>query len=170
MALFDIPIWVHLFLILGFIPFPSIRIYQLHRIPRTIGIRADAGVLVTHRVHAQPHGHQLVIHIPCAEIAVACLTITLLTIIYYIQRCSPPPAGAFACESNTVLYAVFNHHQQDNEDEAVLLLQVPYRFSTLLPGGLQILILNGSGLQIQTSGTVWNIRRVGYLQIFCICS
>ena len=111
MALFDIPIWVHLFPILGFIPFPSIRIYQLHWIPRAIGIRGDARVLDHHWVNAQPHSHQLMVHIPCAEIAVACLTITLLTIIYYIQRCSPPPAGAFVRESNTVLYAVFNHHQ-----------------------------------------------------------
>ena len=44
---------------------------------------------------------------------------------------------------------------------AVLLSHVPYRFSTLLPGGLKILILNGSGLQIQTNGTTWNISRVG---------
>ena len=28
--------------------------------------------------------------------------------------------------------------------------------------GLKILILNGSGLQIQTNGTAWNIRRVGF--------
>ena len=43
---------------------------------------------------------------------------------------------------------------------AVLLPQAQFRFSTLLSGGLKILILNGSGLQIQTSGTVSNIRGV----------
>ena len=34
------------------------------------------------------------------------------------------------------------------------------RFSSLLPGGLKILILNGSGLQIQTNGTAWSILGV----------
>ena len=68
--------------------------HPLGRVPRTISIRRDRWVLVRHRVDAQPHGHKIVVHIPCAEIAVACLTIAL-----------------FARESNTVLYAVFNHHQ-----------------------------------------------------------
>jgi len=111
MALFDIPIWVHLFLILGFIPFPSIRIYQLHWIPRAIGIRGDARVLDHHRVDTQPQGSQLMVHVPRTKITISSLTIALLTIIYYIQRCSPPLAGVFARESKTVLYAVFNHHQ-----------------------------------------------------------
>ena len=44
---------------------------------------------------------------------------------------------------------------------AVLLFQAQFRFSTLLPGGLKILILNGSGLQIQTSGAESKIRWVG---------
>ena len=35
------------------------------------------------------------------------------------------------------------------------------RFSSLLPGGLKILILNGPDLQIQTNGTAPNIRWVG---------
>ena len=42
-----------------------------------------------------------------------------------------------------------------------LLPHALFWFSSLLPGGLKILILNGSGLQIQTSGTAPNIRGVG---------
>jgi hypothetical protein len=51
--------------------------------------------------------------------------------------------------------------RKDNEDVAVLLPHALFRFSSLLPGGLKILILNGSGLQIQTNCTAWNKRRVG---------
>jgi hypothetical protein len=42
--------------------------------------------------------------------------------------------------------------RKDNEDVAVLLPHALFWFSSLLPGGLKILILNGSGLQIQTNG------------------
>ena len=42
---------------------------------------------------------------------------------------------------------------------AVLLLLVLYRLSTLLPGGLKILILNGSGLQIQRHGMEHPLNR-----------
>ena len=55
------------------------------------------------------------VHVPRAEIAVPSLIVAL-----------------FARERIVTLYAVFNHHQQDNEDVAVLLPQVLYRFSSLL--------------------------------------
>jgi hypothetical protein len=53
--------------------------------------------------------------------------------------------------------------RKDNEDVAVLLPHALFRFSTLLPGGLKILILNGPGLQIQTSGTARTSAGSGFL-------
>jgi hypothetical protein len=53
--------------------------------------------------------------------------------------------------------------RKDNEDVAVLLPHALFWFSTLLPGGLKILILNGPGLQIQTNGTQPNIRWVRWV-------
>ena len=49
----------------------AIRVNQLDRIPRAIGIRTNARVLVGQLVDAEPHGHQLVVHIASAEVSVA---------------------------------------------------------------------------------------------------
>ena len=89
-------------------------------------------VLVRHRVGIQPHRHQLVVHIPCTVVclpslmrqeAVACEQVlwtcepspaksptlrikakgvALLTVSYYIQRCSPPLTGVFPGENEWV--------------------------------------------------------------------
>ena len=89
-------------------------------------------VLVRHLVDTQPHRHQLVVHIPCTVVclpslmrqeAVACEQVlwtcepspaksptlrikakgvALLTVSYYIQRCSPPLTGVFAGENEWV--------------------------------------------------------------------
>ena len=55
-------------------------------------------ILVRHRVHAQPHRHQLVVHISYAEVFVARFLVALLTSFYLIQRCSSPLAGVSAGE------------------------------------------------------------------------
>ena len=60
-------------------------------------------ILVRHRVHAQPHRHQLVVHISYAEVFVARFLVALLTSFYLIQRCSPPLAGVFAGERRRVI-------------------------------------------------------------------
>jgi hypothetical protein len=73
----------------------------------------------------------------------------------------------FARESETfavasgALYVVSYHHQVNNEDVCFLLPSMPYHFS-IFYCELQILLLSWAGLQIQTNGTVSNIRGVGY--------
>ena len=54
----------------------SIRIYQLYRVPSAIRIGANARVLVRQWVNAEPHGHQLVVHVPGAEITISRLLIS----------------------------------------------------------------------------------------------
>ena len=49
----------------------SIGIHQFDWIPHTIVVGTYAGILVRHRVNAQPHGHQLMVHITGTEISVA---------------------------------------------------------------------------------------------------
>ena len=78
-------------------------------------------MLIRQRVDTQPHGHQLVIHVPCTEVSVASFSVLL-----------------FAREGETftiaigALYVVSYHHQVNNEDVCFLLPSMPYHSSTLL--------------------------------------
>ena len=52
------------------------------------------GILIRQRVNAQPHGHQLVVHIPRTEVAVSGFLVAF-----------------FAREGCMSQYADFSHHQ-----------------------------------------------------------
>ena len=65
-------------LILVFIPvrpfnpyLSTIQVHQLHGVPGAVGVGADGGVFVGHRVNGEPHGHQLVVHVSGSKVAVA---------------------------------------------------------------------------------------------------
>ena len=86
------------FPIFRFIPVSSIRIHRPHRIPCAVSIRANGWVLVRHWVDAQPHRHQLVVHVPRAIIAEARLLVAVLTIFNLTHWCSVPLTGCIAGE------------------------------------------------------------------------
>ena len=48
-----------------------IWIKYIYRIPTTVMVRAYVWILVHHRINTQPPRHQLVVHVPRTEIAVA---------------------------------------------------------------------------------------------------
>ena len=79
----------------------AIGIDQPHRAPGTVGIRRNTRVLVCHRVDAEPHGHQLVVQVSGAEVAVVGFLIALLIVFIFIQRYSPPLTGVIAGEIQT---------------------------------------------------------------------
>lgn len=45
--------------------------------PRTVNVGTHAWILVAHRVDAEPYGHQFVVHVPRAEVAVAGFLVSL---------------------------------------------------------------------------------------------
>jgi len=55
----------------------SIWVNKSNGVPHAVVIRRNIGVFVCHRVNTEPHGHQLVVHISCSEIAVASFLVFL---------------------------------------------------------------------------------------------
>jgi HPr kinase/phosphorylase len=51
----------------------SIRVHQPNRVPSTISIRRQTRILIRHRIHTKPTGHQIRIVISCSEVGKACL-------------------------------------------------------------------------------------------------
>ena len=84
----------------------SIRVYQFNRIPVAVGIGTNRGVFIGQWVNAQPHGHQLVVHVAGSEVTEAGFLVAFLTVFDFIHRCSVPLTGCFAGESERVFAGI----------------------------------------------------------------